>query len=95
MSWQSEFHGLRHPPRLRRRLKEPRNYFQSSRWHSMPEVYLTIAVSKLAIEERLAFGPARVRYRAKRLRAIEVFRSRFKRIPKIRDFTELRLPRLR
>jgi hypothetical protein len=95
MSWRPSFHELKHPRKLRPRRKEPRDYFKESQWPTMPEVFLIVAVTKLALEERLASGPARVRYRAKRLRAIEVFRGRFQRIPKIRDFAEQRLPRLR
>jgi hypothetical protein len=95
MSWRPRFHELKHPRRLRVRRKEPRDYFKASQWPTMPEIYLTIAVTKLALEERLASGPARARYRAKRLRAIEVFRGRFRRVPKIGDFAEQRLPRLR
>jgi hypothetical protein len=94
MSWRPRFHELKHPPRLRPRRKERRDYFKASRWPTMPEIPLIIAVTKLALEERLAVGPARVRYRAKRLRAIAVFRGRFTRVPKIDDFAEQPLPRL-
>jgi len=95
MSWRAKFHELRNPPRLRRRPKERRDYFMASRWSTMPELALMLAVSKLALEERLASGPVRVRFRSKRLRAIAVFRGRFPRVPKIGDFAEQPLPRLR
>jgi hypothetical protein len=94
MSWRPRFHELKHPPRLQPRHKERRDYFKASHWTTMPEIPLIIAVTKLALEERLAVGPARVRHRAKRLRAIAVFRSRFRRVPKIGDFAEHPLPRL-
>jgi hypothetical protein len=93
MSWRAPFHHLEHP-RRRQRVKEPRDYFRASRWPTMPKVFLAVAVSKLATEERLASGPARTRYRAKRLRAVEVFRSRFGRIPISDDYAAQQLPRL-
>jgi hypothetical protein len=93
MSWRPPFHHLKHP-RRRLRVKEARDYFKASHWPTMPKVFLAIAVSKLATEEKLASGPARTRYRAKRLRAVEVFRSRFGRVPLAADYAERRLPRL-
>jgi hypothetical protein len=51
-------------------------------------------VSKLATEERLASGPARARYRAMRLRAVAVFRSRFGRVPISDEYAEQQLTRL-
>ena len=95
MSWRAKFHELKHPPRLRQRTKERRDYFMASQWPTMPEMALMLAVCKLALEERLASGAARVRYRSKRLRAIGVFRARFVRVPKTGDFAEQPLPRLR
>jgi hypothetical protein len=93
MSWRPPFHHLEHPKR-RRRIHEPRHYFKASHWPMMPKVFLAIAVSKLATEERLASGPARVRYRAMRLRAVEVFRSRFGRVPISDEYAKQQLPRL-
>ena len=93
MSWRPPFHHLKHP-RLRRRIKEPRNYFRASQWPTMPKAFLAVAVSKLATEEQLASGPVRVRYRAKRLRAVEIFRSRFGRVPISEGYAAQRLPRL-
>jgi hypothetical protein len=60
----------------------------------MAKPFLAVAVSKLATEERLAYGPARARFRAMRLRAVEVFRSRFGRVPISDDYAARRLPRL-
>ena len=93
MSWRSSFHHLKHSKR-RARIKEPRDYFKASQWPTMPKVFLAVAVSKLATEERLASGPSRARYRAKRLRAVEVFRNRFGRAPLSEDYAASRLPRL-
>lgn len=93
MSWRPPFHHLKHPKR-RARIKEPRDYFKASAWLTMPKVFLAVAVSKLATEEKLASGPARARYRAKRLRAVEIFRSRFGRVPISDDYAAPRLPRL-
>ena len=93
MSWRPTFHHLKHPKRGPG-IKEPRDYFNATRWPTMPKVFLAVAVSKLATEERLASGPARARYRAKRLRAVEVFRSRFGRVPISDDYAARQLPRL-
>jgi hypothetical protein len=93
MSWRPPFHHLEHPKR-RRRVNQPRDYFKASHWPTMPKVFLAIAVSKLATEERLASGPARARYRAMRLRAVAVFRSRFGRVPISDEYAEQQLPRL-
>ena len=60
----------------------------------MSEQSLTLAILILATEERLASGPARTRFRAKRLRAVEVFRRRFTRVPKLKEFSMGQLPRL-
>jgi hypothetical protein len=93
MSWRPPFHHLKHPKR-RPRIKEPREYFKPSQWPKMPKAFLAVAVSKLATEEQLASGPVRARYRAMRLRAVEVFRNRFGRIPISEDYAARRLPRL-
>jgi len=93
MSWRQRFHHLEHP-RPRPHLKEPRRYFQVSQWAQMPKVFLVIAISKLATEERLSVGPARARFRAKRLRAVEVFRGRFGESPAVKDYAARQLPRL-
>jgi hypothetical protein len=93
MSWRPPFHHLKHPKR-RARIKEPRDYFKASQWPTMPKPFLAVAVSKLATEEQLASGPARARYRAMRLRAVEIFRRRFGRVPISDDYAARRLPRL-
>jgi hypothetical protein len=59
----------------------------------MPKVFLAVAISKLAQEERLASGPARARYRSKRLRAVEIFQRKFGK-PPIADYALPRLARL-
>jgi len=93
MSWRPPFHHLKHP-KPRPRIKEPRDYFKASHWPTMPKAFLAVAVSRLATEEQLASGPVRARYRAKRLRAVEIFRSRFGRAPISDDYASRRLPRL-
>jgi hypothetical protein len=89
--WRPRFHHLKHPKR-RPRLKQPRQYFLASQWPSMPRVFLGIAISKLATEEHLAQGPARTRFRAKRLRAVDVFRQRFGDGPVVQTYAARRLP---
>ena len=93
MSWRPAFHHLKHPKR-RAPIKEPRDYFKASQWPTMPEVFLAVAVSKLATEERLASGPARARFRTMRLRAVAIFRRRFGRTPISEDYAAQQLPRL-
>ena len=93
MSWRLRFHHLEHP-KPRARLKQPRRYFHASQWAEMPKVYLVVAISKLATEERLSVGPARARFRAKRLRAVELFRKRFGESPAVTDNAVRQLPRL-
>jgi hypothetical protein len=93
MSWQPRFHRLRHP-RKRPRAKEPRLLFHASRWANLPDIFLGLAILKLGTEERLAVGPARARYRAKRLRAVELYRRRFSRVPKLVEYSMRQLPRL-
>jgi hypothetical protein len=93
MSWRSRFHDLRHP-RKRPRAKKPRHLFNFSRWSTCPDTFLMLAILNLGTEERLAVGPARTRYRAKRLQAIELYRRRFARVPKIDAFSMHPLPRL-
>jgi hypothetical protein len=75
-------------------VKQPRRYFQVSQWAQMPKVFLVVAISKLATEERLSLGPARARFRAKRLRAVEVFQRRFGESPAVKDYAVRQLPRL-
>jgi hypothetical protein len=75
-------------------VKQPRNYFQSSQWSIMSQLYLALAIRKLAIEEQLALGPARARFRAKRLRAVELFRRRFGEVPALKTYSMRQLPRL-
>jgi hypothetical protein len=60
----------------------------------MSEISLTLAILKLATEERLAVGPARARFRAKRLRAVQLFSRRFTRVPTLGEFSMRQLPRL-
>jgi len=93
MSWRPRFHHLRHP-RRGPRVKQPRYLFHASHWSSMSEISLILAIVKLATEERLAVGPARARFRAKRLRAVQLFRGRFARVPALKEFSMRQLPRL-
>ena len=76
MSWRSRFHRLKHPKRGPR-VKEPVDYFCVSRWVKFSHLFLNLAIRNLSIEEYLAVGPARARYRAKRLRAVALYRQRF------------------
>jgi|SRR4051812_27310920 hypothetical protein len=94
MAWRSRFHHLKHPKRLRRRIREPRDYFRASQWGSMSKVFLGLAIRKLATEEELAIGPSRARYRDKRLRAVEVFRRRFGEVPALKRLGIRSIPRL-
>ena len=75
-------------------MKEPPCLFQASQWSRMSQTFLRLVILKLGTEERLASGPARTRFRAKRLRAIELFRRRFGRIPELHEFSMRQLPRL-
>ncbi len=93
MDWRPRFHYLRHP-RPSRRVKEPRCLYQASKWPTMPELFLRLAILKLGTEEQLASGAVRTRFRAKRLRAVDVFRRRFTRMPKLQEFSMRSLPRL-
>ena len=90
MPWRPRFHHLKHPSR-RPPPKEPRSYFLASQWPKFPKVFLAVAIRKLGTEEHLAVGPARARYRAKRLRAVEHFRRRFGGGPAIEAYTSRRL----
>ena len=94
MSWRPRFHHLRHPKRIRQRVKQPREfvYFQAAQWATLPEVFLVVAISKLGQQERMMVGPARVRYRNKRLRAVEIYRKRFGKL-RLKDLSMPRLPR--
>lgn len=67
--------------RSRPRRTEPPDLFHASRWERLPDVLLSVAILKLGTKEQLASGPARVRYRARRLRAVAVYRHRFDRVP--------------
>jgi hypothetical protein len=58
----------------------------------MTQLFLALAIRKLAREERFSIGPARARFRAKRLRAVEVFRRRFGEVPALKDYSKHHLP---
>ena len=91
MPWRPRFHDLKHP-RPRPPVKQPRGYFHASQWPTMSQLFLALAIRKLATEERLAVGPARARFRAKRLRAVEVFRRRFGEAPALKGYAMRQLP---
>jgi hypothetical protein len=59
----------------------------------MAKHFLFVAISKLVTEEQLAVGPARARYRNKRMQAVEVFRRRFGDVP-ITEYGERTIRRL-
>jgi hypothetical protein len=81
---------------MQRRIKPVKmrhwEFFHVTDWKRMPYPYLAVAIRKLATEEHLARGPARTRYRAKRLRAVEVFRARFGERSAIEGYGERRHP---
>jgi hypothetical protein len=81
---------------MQRRIKPVKmghwEYFHVTEWKRMPYPHLAVAIRKIATEEYLATGPTRARYRAKRLRAVEVFRSRFGEKSAIEGYSERRLP---
>jgi hypothetical protein len=79
-------------PRRRSRIKYPPNILLASQWQRISKVFLVVAVSKLATEERLSFGPERARFRAKRLRAVLIFENRFGKSQAILDHSARRLP---
>jgi hypothetical protein len=58
----------------------------------MSQVMLALAIRKLAREEIKHIGPARARLRAKRLRAVDVFRSRFGEVPALKRYSQRRAP---
>jgi len=60
----------------------------------MSKVFLGIVIRRLATDEQLAFGPARARFRAKRLRAVEIFRRRFGEVPALKTYGVRQFPRL-
>ena len=91
MDWRSRVHQLRHP-KPRPRVKQPRQYFYASQWPRFPKLYLVLAIRKLAREERFANGPAKARFRAKRLRAVEVFRRRFGEVPALERYGRRQTP---
>jgi len=93
MAWRPLFHELEYP-RRRARVRQPRQYFHVSQWSSMSKLFLGVAIRKLATEEQLALGPARARFRSKRLRAVEIFRQRFGDAPLLKTYSMPRLPRL-
>jgi hypothetical protein len=78
-------------PRLPRR---SRRLLRASQWQAMSETSLMRAILTLAGQERSAIGPARVRIRRKRWRAVELFRQRFASAPALDEFSMYVLPRL-
>ena len=93
MPWQPRFRHLWHPRRGPQR-KEPPYLFQVSQWSRMPQSFLTLVILKLGAEERVTSGPTRTRFRAKRLRAVKLFRRRLARVPKLAEFSMSQLPKL-
>jgi hypothetical protein len=91
MSWRPRFHYLKHPKR-RPGIKQPREYFHASHWPKFAKLFLNLAIRKLSTEEYLATGPKRARFRAKRLRAVALFRQRFGEPPWLKDYAERRPP---
>jgi hypothetical protein len=63
-------------------------------WKKFEKTFLLLAISKLATEERLTSGPARTMFRRKRMRAVEIFRSRFGKNMLVERDAPSRLPRI-
>ena len=93
MSWQPRFHNLRHPR------KRPRPKGAAS---SVPRKPVGQPLRHLSgprdPEARNRRAPCRGSsthpYRAKRLRAVELYRRRFSRVPKLKEYSMRQLPRL-
>jgi len=83
--------SLQHPPRM----NELRYLLKESRWPNMSEGALRFAIVKLATEERCTLGPARARWRRKRLAAVNLFKTRFMRVPTLTEFSMRPLERFR
>jgi len=60
-------------------------YFHASQWLTFRQVYLAIAIQKLARAESSSTGPTRALLRSKRRRAVAIFRRRFGEAPIVRD----------
>ena len=80
---------LKPVPRISRK---PFRYAVANEWTSMSQIMLALAIRRLAREELQHIGPARARFRAKRLRAVEVFRSRFGEVPALRRYAQRHAP---
>jgi hypothetical protein len=91
MYWRSRFHHLKHP-KPRSRVRQPLQYFYASQWPRFSKGSLIIAIRRLAREEWFASGPAKARFRGKRLRAVEVFRSRFGEAPALERYGKRQTP---
>ena len=72
--------------------RKPFRYFSAREWPSMSQIMLALAIRKLAREELRQIGPARALLRAKRLRAVEVFRRRFGEVPALKRYGQRRVP---
>ena len=72
--------------------RKPFRYFAASEWPRMSQIMLALAIRKLAREELTQLGPARARLRAKRLRAVAVFRRRFGEVPALKRYGQWRTP---
>lgn len=72
--------------------RKPFRYAMASGWPNMSQIMLGLAIRKLARDERKHIGPTRARFRAKRLRAVEVFRSRFGEVPALKRYGQRHAP---
>lgn len=93
MSREPRAYRHKHRQRLPRSTRTQR-YFQTSLWPTVSQGFLIVTILKLATEERMAFGPARARFRSKRLRAVELYRSRFGEVPALKTYGKRQLSRL-
>jgi hypothetical protein len=87
--------GLTMPRRLKPVPKissKPFRYAVASEWQNMSQIMLGLAIRRLAREELRNLGPARARFREKRLRAVETFRSRFGDAPALGRYGQRRAP---
>lgn len=72
--------------------RKPFRYAVATAWTTMSQIMLALAIRRLAREETRQMGPARARLRAKRLRAVEVFRSRFGEAPALKRYAQRHPP---
>jgi hypothetical protein len=78
-----------HKP-FRRRLE--RRYFLVSQWPKLHPILLGLAIKKIARIENASSGPVRARFRAKRLRAVSLFKAKFGSPPIVEEYQKWHAP---